>query len=623
MDGIVAESTQTNLDELRAKTRVIVPAYNDPAMLKRIVAILGVDGWPTIITDDTQDGVRQGGNQAAARAPHVQHYQQNHKRLGVAGNWNEGLNFALRSDYEAAEFFIIVNQDAQPKPGCILAMVQAMASGRASVVGVKSSGPRVDTLHPFLFDPEAWIPGITGWCFGFTREVVERLGTPLFDERFSPAFWEDTDFVARCHQLGEKFIPVEVGGAICEHLPTSTRDPEMQGTMHAHRAVFFQKYPPHPSTKLPITLAVLAKNEEGRIERLLASARKFVEKIVVLDDGSTDLTMDACKAWGATVGRFEDLGDGDTIADKRNALLALARRHVHPDGWLLTLDADESIPDWEALRRFWPFLCPDAVYAPTFHFVSEKGEPLGIPFHRAALFRLTEGRRYEGPIHEHLLDSKGDWVTVRVVPNWHAHNHGAVVRDLASERIKHRDVYLPILADALCDDTLPAYKRAYYMAKVADSMVIAGAGAEEVKLAQADVNRFYEEHAREIPGGWWEMVIQEQGKNLLLMGDLEGAQGALLRSQQLQQARAEGEQTEGLAAPNAAERIFKTLRLNINRNGRVGILDINGRWTHSRRQQFAMDVLQGGSIACLEQDGGTRLVEVRHDDIATWEWLGG
>ena len=86
---------------------------------------------------------------------------------------------------------------------------------------------------------------------------------------------------------------------------------------------------------LPLSLIVLARNEEAVIGRCLDSVPFAAEKIVI-DSGSTDGTAAAAAAHGATVIDREWLGFGPM------------RRRAEEDAaheWILMLDADEWMSD--------------------------------------------------------------------------------------------------------------------------------------------------------------------------------------------------------------------------------------------------------------------------------------
>ena len=88
-------------------------------------------------------------------------------------------------------------------------------------------------------------------------------------------------------------------------------------------------------------VAVLTYNEEANLRYALDSVRDWADKILVLDSGSTDRTLDIAKEYPAeiVVHPFESYGK------QRNKALQLLRSNVE---WVLFLDADETVP--ESLR---------------------------------------------------------------------------------------------------------------------------------------------------------------------------------------------------------------------------------------------------------------------------------
>lgn len=84
-----------------------------------------------------------------------------------------------------------------------------------------------------------------------------------------------------------------------------------------------------------LSVAVVAKNEADRIERLLQSVA-FADEIVVVDSGSTDGTQALCRRWGAAVIDHPWLG----YAAQKQFALERARGE-----WVLSLDADEALSE--------------------------------------------------------------------------------------------------------------------------------------------------------------------------------------------------------------------------------------------------------------------------------------
>lgn len=90
-------------------------------------------------------------------------------------------------------------------------------------------------------------------------------------------------------------------------------------------------------TRGKLAAVLIVKNEERCLSRCLNSLAGVVDRIVVLDTGSTDSTIEIARAHGAEVGYFEWCDD---FAAARNAALDLADAD-----WNLILDADEWLID--------------------------------------------------------------------------------------------------------------------------------------------------------------------------------------------------------------------------------------------------------------------------------------
>ena len=94
-----------------------------------------------------------------------------------------------------------------------------------------------------------------------------------------------------------------------------------------------------------LTVVILTKNEENNINEVLANAKQVTDKVLIVDSGSTDKTVELSEANGAKV--VYRAWDNDFAAQRNFAL-----EHVQTE-WVLYLDADERINDElaEAIKK--------------------------------------------------------------------------------------------------------------------------------------------------------------------------------------------------------------------------------------------------------------------------------
>lgn len=108
---------------------------------------------------------------------------------------------------------------------------------------------------------------------------------------------------------------------------------------------------------LPISLAVITKNEATRLGACLASVAGLVSEIVVIDSGSTDQTVALAESFGAKV----VVTDWPGFGIQKNRANAACRHD-----WVLCLDADERLsPELAAsIRALFaePSATPHAAY---------------------------------------------------------------------------------------------------------------------------------------------------------------------------------------------------------------------------------------------------------------------
>ncbi|MCH8343516.1 MAG: glycosyltransferase family 2 protein [Planctomycetes bacterium] len=89
------------------------------------------------------------------------------------------------------------------------------------------------------------------------------------------------------------------------------------------------------SSNLDLAVAITTKNNMRTIERTLRSVQPIASRIVVVDSGSTDGTIERCQALGAELIHKSWAGH---IAQKQFAI-----DQCRDQGWIMLLDSDESL----------------------------------------------------------------------------------------------------------------------------------------------------------------------------------------------------------------------------------------------------------------------------------------
>lgn len=177
---------------------------------------------------------------------------------------------------------------------------------------------------------------------------------------------------------------------------------------------------------LDLTIVIPAKNEERNLAACLrAIGPDFAEKIVVVDSGSADKTVEIARANGADV---VDFGWNGQFPKKRNWFL---RHHTPQTKWVLFLDADEFLTaQWKAeVRRVLPASDKAGYWlAYSIYFLGKRLRH-GYPLDKLALFRVGAGE------YERIDEER--WSALDMEIHEHPILNGEV--GAIKSRIDHRD----------------------------------------------------------------------------------------------------------------------------------------------------------------------------------------
>ncbi|MFN5698342.1 MAG: glycosyltransferase, partial [Cyanobacteriota bacterium] len=144
-----------------------------------------------------------------------------------------------------------------------------------------------------------------------------------------------------------------------------------------------------------LSLSMIVRDEEERLERCLRSVAGFVDEMVVVDTGSSDGTVAIAEACGAVVHHLPWPGD---FAPARNRALEWVR-----GDWVLVLDADEWLSP-EAREPLQELMAdPDALLITLLR--EERGSRQSPYSSVSRLFRRHPAIRWSRPYHAMVDDS--------------------------------------------------------------------------------------------------------------------------------------------------------------------------------------------------------------------------
>ena len=154
---------------------------------------------------------------------------------------------------------------------------------------------------------------------------------------------------------------------------------------------------------MKLSVIIITKNEADNIQACLDSVR-FANEWIIVDSGSTDGTVERARTAGATV---IETADWPGFGPQKNRALDAAQGE-----WILSLDADERIPDALRDEILAVINAPahDAYALPRLssfcgRFIRHAG---WYPDYIVRLFRKNAGRFSDDLVHESVIVKRGE-----------------------------------------------------------------------------------------------------------------------------------------------------------------------------------------------------------------------
>ncbi|MEG0296309.1 MAG: glycosyltransferase [Clostridium sp.] len=154
---------------------------------------------------------------------------------------------------------------------------------------------------------------------------------------------------------------------------------------------------------MKISLCLIVKDEEKRIEKCIKSVISIVDEVIVIDTGSEDSTKLIASELGA---KIYDYKWNDNFAAARNFGISKCNGK-----WIIFLDADEYYSDESVSKirsniKNAEKLNLNVIYSELIN-IDEKSNILISTVKNIRIFRNDKSIRYKGNIHESLYNIKG------------------------------------------------------------------------------------------------------------------------------------------------------------------------------------------------------------------------
>jgi glycosyltransferase involved in cell wall biosynthesis len=155
--------------------------------------------------------------------------------------------------------------------------------------------------------------------------------------------------------------------------------------------------------RMKLTAGLIVRNEGANLEACLSGIREHVDRLVIVDTGSTDKTPEIAKFYADTFVTFTDCNADGVIQD-----FSLARNHVmkfvDPDSWFFWCDGDDIVEGAEHLRT----ICngehdPYVMFLFPYEYSYDEQGNVTVLHWRERLVRPASGFEWKGPVHEVLM----------------------------------------------------------------------------------------------------------------------------------------------------------------------------------------------------------------------------
>lgn len=219
---------------------------------------------------------------------------------------------------------------------------------------------------------------------------------------------------------------------------------------------------PTTHSRPTISLALIAKNEQKNLPRLLDSVKDCFDQIVLVDTGSTDETMTIAHKYGCDVFSFEWVND---FSKARNFAFSKATKD-----FVMWLDCDDELKNRDEFIKWRDHAMAYVdCWLATYHYAVDKDKNPIVSFVRERVFKRSLNPTWQYPLHEGVVP-RPEWSKNYATP-W-AVNHLRDADDVAADRSRNIKIIEQMVSDGNIDDRMQFYygKELYEIGRVHEAI---------------------------------------------------------------------------------------------------------------------------------------------------------
>lgn len=315
----------------KPKVSIVIPVYNKwaytAACLSSLLEFKGRHSFEVIVVDDQSD------DETAEQLTKIEGltHLRNEKNLGFVGSCNRGARHAR------GEFLVLLNNDTQVLEGWLDELIDTFdREPQAGLVGARlvyPDGSLQESGGIIFNDGSGWNYGrgkqaedpeflflrevdyCSGACIALKTEYFLQIGA--FDERYAPAYYEDTDLAFRVRESGLKVLIQPLSVVI--HHEGITSGTDTASGAKKYQPINQKKFVDRWQSELSSQPDKIS-NPDDHAEVLKASRHRSKGNILIIDattpepdkdSGSVRLTnlMQCCRDLGFSLTFFADNRD--------------------------------------------------------------------------------------------------------------------------------------------------------------------------------------------------------------------------------------------------------------------------------------------------------------------------